>query len=188
MGLLGHYAVYVVRQRNLHSSLNVFSPCGHFAGRLLPRRTPSHFSPGPPTRNYRSGIGGRHGSCVRTHPTQFNFVSYRMPTSVVNRTDFAALVHTFPFIVYNVRWGQMEARYAASAEYWTGIACLVPMVNILVYVLDQCMFSDRVFLVIVDMALIHVRRPDKALVLRIIQEVSWYLLVMQCPLTKFLSR
>ncbi|EIM92768.1 uncharacterized protein STEHIDRAFT_117735 [Stereum hirsutum FP-91666 SS1] len=40
---------------------------------------------------------------------------------------FAALVHTLPFIVYNIRWGQMEARYAASAEYWTGIACLVPM-------------------------------------------------------------
>lgn len=98
--------------------------------------------------------------------------------SVVNRTDFAALVHTLPFIVYNVRWGQMEARYAASAEYWTGIACLVPMVNFLAYVFHHCIFSDNDLLVMVDVAIVHVCRSDKALVLRVIQEVSWYLLVM----------
>lgn len=123
--------------------LKVYSSYGIFAGHLLLRRTPLHSSPEPPTRNYRSGIGGRRGSCVRTHPTQFNFVSYRMPMSVVNRTDFAALVHTLPFIVYNIRWGQMEARYAASAEYWTGIACLVPMVIILACVLHHYIFLTR---------------------------------------------
>lgn len=40
----------------------------------------------------------------------------------------------------------------------------------------------------VDVAPVHVRRSDKALVLRIIQEVSWYLLVMQYPLTLFSPR
>ncbi|RDW59949.1 hypothetical protein BP6252_13036 [Coleophoma cylindrospora] len=37
-----------------------------------------------------------------------------------------ALLHTFPFIVYHIRWHDMEAQFASSLIfYWTGIVALV---------------------------------------------------------------
>ncbi|KAJ7122546.1 FAD-binding domain-containing protein [Mycena crocata] len=37
-----------------------------------------------------------------------------------------SLVHTFPFIINNVRMGSMVSSYQTSPWYWTGIAALVP--------------------------------------------------------------
>jgi hypothetical protein len=37
-----------------------------------------------------------------------------------------ALMHTFPFIVYHIRWHDMEAHFSESILfYWTGIVALV---------------------------------------------------------------
>ncbi|KAJ6463186.1 FAD-binding domain-containing protein [Mycena vulgaris] len=37
-----------------------------------------------------------------------------------------SLVHTFPFIINNIRMGSMMSSYKTSPWYWTGIAALVP--------------------------------------------------------------
>ncbi|KAJ7249940.1 hypothetical protein C8J57DRAFT_1521539 [Mycena rebaudengoi] len=37
-----------------------------------------------------------------------------------------SLVHTFPFIINDIRMGSMEASYATSPWYWTGVAALIP--------------------------------------------------------------
>lgn len=79
--------------------------------------------------------------------------------------DFAALIHTFPFIVYNIRWGQMEARYAASPEYWTGIACLVPMVSAIMDVGIRT-WADDASIAMIDFPHIHVDRSDQTMALR----------------------
>lgn len=36
-----------------------------------------------------------------------------------------ALVHTFPFIVYNISKGQMVSEWKSSVVYWTGVVALV---------------------------------------------------------------
>ncbi|KAJ7245315.1 hypothetical protein C8J57DRAFT_761503 [Mycena rebaudengoi] len=40
--------------------------------------------------------------------------------------DITSLVHTFPFIINDIRMGSMEASYATSPWYWTGVAALIP--------------------------------------------------------------
>jgi hypothetical protein len=42
--------------------------------------------------------------------------------------DVTSLVHTFPFIVMNIREGMMRMSWATSSFYWTGVAALVPQV------------------------------------------------------------
>ena len=37
-----------------------------------------------------------------------------------------ALIHTFPFIVYNIWKGDVADEYNSQLTYWTGIACLIP--------------------------------------------------------------
>ena len=37
-----------------------------------------------------------------------------------------ALVHTFPFIVYHIKMGDMVMQWKTSSFYWTGVAALVP--------------------------------------------------------------
>ena len=37
-----------------------------------------------------------------------------------------ALVHTFPFIIYNIKMGTMMEEYMTSLTYWTGIAAIIP--------------------------------------------------------------
>ncbi|RMZ37285.1 ferric-chelate reductase [Aspergillus flavus] len=37
-----------------------------------------------------------------------------------------ALVHTFPFIVFNIWKGQMVEKWNTSVVYWTGVAALIP--------------------------------------------------------------
>lgn len=37
-----------------------------------------------------------------------------------------ALLHTFPFIVYNYRMGMMVEMWETMFSYWTGVAALVP--------------------------------------------------------------
>lgn len=37
-----------------------------------------------------------------------------------------ALIHTFPFIVVDFKYGTMHSRWHGSYEYWSGVAALVP--------------------------------------------------------------
>ncbi|RDB18550.1 Ferric/cupric reductase transmembrane component 7 [Hypsizygus marmoreus] len=37
-----------------------------------------------------------------------------------------SLIHTFPFIVFNVQIGKMENYYRTKSYYWTGVAALIP--------------------------------------------------------------
>lgn len=37
-----------------------------------------------------------------------------------------ALIHTFPFIVYNIQQGEMVSEWNSSVVYWTGVAALIP--------------------------------------------------------------
>ena len=37
-----------------------------------------------------------------------------------------ALVHTFPFIVYNIDKGDMEEQWHTNFEYWSGVAAIIP--------------------------------------------------------------
>ena len=37
-----------------------------------------------------------------------------------------ALVHTFPFIVYHINYGDMVEEWNTSIVYWTGVAALIP--------------------------------------------------------------
>ncbi|KAG5641814.1 hypothetical protein DXG03_004156 [Asterophora parasitica] len=37
-----------------------------------------------------------------------------------------SLLHTFPFIVYNVEQGKMSLVYSTKSYYWTGVAALIP--------------------------------------------------------------
>lgn len=37
-----------------------------------------------------------------------------------------ALVHTFPFIVYNISQGEMIEEWKTSIVYWTGIGAIIP--------------------------------------------------------------
>ncbi|KAF5379489.1 hypothetical protein D9615_006545 [Tricholomella constricta] len=39
---------------------------------------------------------------------------------------FTSLVHTFPFIQFNIGVGKMELVYATKSYYWTGVAALIP--------------------------------------------------------------
>lgn len=36
-----------------------------------------------------------------------------------------ALIHTFPFIVFNIWKGQMVEKWNTSVVYWTGVAALI---------------------------------------------------------------
>ena len=36
-----------------------------------------------------------------------------------------ALIHTFPFIVYNIQQGQMVMKWNTSVTYWTGVVALL---------------------------------------------------------------
>ena len=38
-------------------------------------------------------------------------------------------MHTFPFIVQNIRMGEMTEKWESSNYYWTGVAALVPQVS-----------------------------------------------------------
>ncbi|KAF8182192.1 hypothetical protein K438DRAFT_1975729 [Mycena galopus ATCC 62051] len=68
--------------------------------------------------------------------TKINFVGLLTGTSheklqVFHRWSavfmyIASLVHTFPFIINNIRMGMMEVQYNTSPFYWSGIAALVP--------------------------------------------------------------
>jgi ferric-chelate reductase len=37
-----------------------------------------------------------------------------------------ALVHTFPFLIFNIWKGQMVEKWNTSVVYWTGVAALLP--------------------------------------------------------------
>lgn len=37
-----------------------------------------------------------------------------------------ALVHTFPFIVYNIQKGDMVEEWSTQVTYWTGVAAIIP--------------------------------------------------------------
>lgn len=37
-----------------------------------------------------------------------------------------ALLHTFPFIVYNIKMGTMVSAWKGSIFYWSGVAALIP--------------------------------------------------------------
>jgi predicted ferric reductase len=37
----------------------------------------------------------------------------------------SALIHTFPFIIYNIQQGQMEKKWNTSVVYWTGVVAIV---------------------------------------------------------------
>ncbi|KAJ7606729.1 FAD-binding domain-containing protein [Mycena polygramma] len=54
-----------------------------------------------------------------------------------------SLVHTFPFIVQNIKMGEMEAEYKASGAYWTGIAALVPQTYLIA--LSWGIFRNRYY-------------------------------------------
>ena len=43
--------------------------------------------------------------------------------------DVAALIHTFPFIVQDMRDGTIGNEWATDRYYWTGVAALVPQVS-----------------------------------------------------------
>ena len=43
--------------------------------------------------------------------------------------DITSLMHTFPFIVQNIRMGEMTEKWESSNYYWTGVAALVPQVG-----------------------------------------------------------
>ncbi|KAF8174796.1 hypothetical protein K438DRAFT_1908841 [Mycena galopus ATCC 62051] len=68
--------------------------------------------------------------------TKINFVGLLTGTSheklqVFHRWSavfmyIALLVHTFPFIINNIRMSMMEVQYNTSPFYWSGIAALVP--------------------------------------------------------------
>jgi hypothetical protein len=36
-----------------------------------------------------------------------------------------ALIHTFPFIIYNIQQGQMESKWNTSVVYWTGVVDII---------------------------------------------------------------
>jgi ferric-chelate reductase len=36
-----------------------------------------------------------------------------------------ALVHTFPFIIYDIGKGEMVKQWKTSVTYWTGVAALI---------------------------------------------------------------
>lgn len=36
-----------------------------------------------------------------------------------------ALVHTFPFIVYNIQMGDMVEEWRTSVVYWTGVVAII---------------------------------------------------------------
>jgi hypothetical protein len=36
-----------------------------------------------------------------------------------------ALVHTFPFIIYDIGKGEMAKQWKTSVAYWTGVAALI---------------------------------------------------------------
>ncbi|TFK39662.1 hypothetical protein BDQ12DRAFT_664898 [Crucibulum laeve] len=40
-----------------------------------------------------------------------------------------SLIHTFPFIISNIKHGTMELNYWTKSYYWTGIAALVPQLH-----------------------------------------------------------
>ncbi|KDQ13334.1 hypothetical protein BOTBODRAFT_175647 [Botryobasidium botryosum FD-172 SS1] len=80
--------------------------------------------------------GPQYNVLFRAFATKVNFVGLLAGTSheklqVFHRWSamfmyITSLVHTFPFIVNNIKMGQMVAQYEASGFYWTGIAALVP--------------------------------------------------------------
>lgn len=37
-----------------------------------------------------------------------------------------ALVHTFPFVVFNIRRGTMREEWDTSVTYWTGVVAIIP--------------------------------------------------------------
>lgn len=41
-----------------------------------------------------------------------------------------ALVHTFPFIVYNIQMGEMVKEWNTDVTYWTGVAALIPQAHL----------------------------------------------------------
>ncbi|KAJ6627669.1 FAD-binding domain-containing protein [Mycena sp. CBHHK59/15] len=73
--------------------------------------------------------------------TKVNFVGFLTGTSheklqVFHRWSaflmyITSLVHTFPFIINDIRMGEMMSSYATSPWYWTGVAALVPQTYLL---------------------------------------------------------
>ena len=47
-----------------------------------------------------------------------------------DEADITSLIHTFPFIVQNIREGEMVLDWNTSPFYWTGVAALVPQVRV----------------------------------------------------------
>lgn len=43
--------------------------------------------------------------------------------------DITSLVHTFPFIINEIRLGMMVSSWNTSSAYWTGVAALVPQAS-----------------------------------------------------------
>ncbi|KAJ7686014.1 hypothetical protein B0H17DRAFT_1204558 [Mycena rosella] len=54
-----------------------------------------------------------------------------------------SLVHTFPFIVMNIREGQMMVSWETSSYYWTGVAALVPQTYLIT--LSWGIFRNRYY-------------------------------------------
>ena len=69
-------------------------------------------------RSYKFFIVGLRCSCVR-------LVSVHN-LCIRTYSDITSLVHTFPFIVMNIRLGEMQSQYQTTGWYWTGIAALIP--------------------------------------------------------------
>lgn len=40
--------------------------------------------------------------------------------------DIASLMHTFPFIIWDARGGELDGLQTRDPFYWTGVAALVP--------------------------------------------------------------
>ena len=47
-----------------------------------------------------------------------------------DKADITSLIHTFPFIVQNIREGEMVLDWNTSPFCWTGVAALVPQVRL----------------------------------------------------------
>ncbi|KAJ7921386.1 hypothetical protein B0H13DRAFT_1866762 [Mycena leptocephala] len=48
------------------------------------------------------------------------------PPQRIRDQDITSLVHTFPFIINDIKMGEMMSQYTGSPWYWSGVAALVP--------------------------------------------------------------
>jgi hypothetical protein len=49
------------------------------------------------------------------------------PKLTANKTQvLLSLVHTFPFIIYNIQQGTMSKQWSTNVFYWTGTAAIIP--------------------------------------------------------------